>query len=309
LTQEITELRDGAQQVAAASGQVSTTAQALSQGATEQAASLEETSASMEEMTSMTAKTAENATRAAALMEEADNRGQESNRALESMVGAMSSITESSQKVSKIIKTIDEIAFQTNILALNAAVEAARAGEAGLGFAVVADEVRSLAHRSAQAARDTASLIEESIAKSDAGQSTVQQVAARVVGITESVAKVRGLVDEVDKASRQQSQGIGQVAQAISQMEKVTQNSAAAAEESAAASEELNAQAEVTMRSVARLEALVSGDGASTTSGRPAPTDARPARVLAHIKRPAARPPSGPEAGEDVVADGTYGAF
>ena len=170
------ELREGAEQVVSASTQVSTSAQSLSQGATEQAASLEETSASMEEMASMTRKNAENSNQAADLMTEADKKVAESNQALDSMVGAMASIRESSQKVSKIIKTIDEIAFQTNILALNAAVEAARAGEAGMGFAVVADEVRNLAQRSAQAAKDTASLIEESITKSQEGHVKVEQV-------------------------------------------------------------------------------------------------------------------------------------
>ena len=160
-------LSDGAQQVTAASGQVSVAAQSLSQGATEQAASLEETSASMEEMASMTRKNAENAAGGGSADGRASSgRCSESNGALATMVASMAAIQESSEKVSKIIKTIDEIAFQTNILALNAAVEAARAGEAGMGFAVVADEVRNLAQRSAQAAKDTAGLIEESIARS-----------------------------------------------------------------------------------------------------------------------------------------------
>ncbi len=172
-----TELKGGAEQVAAASGQVATAAQGLSQGATEQAASLEETSASMEEMASMTHQTAQNAQQAAKVMGDVDRQMAESNQLLTEMVTSMAAIRESSSKVSKIIKTIDEIAFQTNILALNAAVEAARAGEAGMGFAVVADEVRNLAQRAAQAAKDTASLIEESSQSAQQGSERMERVA------------------------------------------------------------------------------------------------------------------------------------
>src|SRR5262249_24145158 len=160
-------------------------------------------------------RNAENSQNAAGLMGEVDARVKDSNQALGDMVSSMASIQESSRQVAKIIKTIDEIAFQTNILALNAAVEAARAGEAGRGFAVVADEVRSLAQRSAQAAKDTAALIEASIARTEGGSHKVEQVAASITAITESVTKVKALVDEVSAASRQQAQGIDQVSQAI----------------------------------------------------------------------------------------------
>ncbi len=255
------ELGEGAEQVASAASQVSTSAQSLSQGASEQASSLEETSASMQEMTSMTRRNSEHSQEAAGLMVAVDGQVRESNQALNEMVGSMTAIQESSQKVGKIIKTIDEIAFQTNILALNAAVEAARAGEAGMGFAVVADEVRSLAQRSAQAAKDTAGLIEESIIRAQGGTHNVEQVAAAISGITTSVAKVKGLVEEVSVASREQAQGFDQVSTAIAQMEKVTQTTAATAEESAAASEELNAQAETSMTVVKRLEMMVGGSG------------------------------------------------
>jgi methyl-accepting chemotaxis protein len=173
----------------------------------------------------------------------------------------MASIQDSSRQVAKIIKTIDEIAFQTNILALNAAVEAARAGESGMGFAVVADEVRNLAQRSALAARNTADLIEASLEKARSGTQKVEQVAASISGITESVVKVKGLVDEVSVASRGQTQGIERVSQGIAQMEKVTQTTAAMAEKSAEASVELNAQAEESMDVVGQLEALVVGMG------------------------------------------------
>ncbi|HMF59055.1 MAG TPA: methyl-accepting chemotaxis protein, partial [Vicinamibacterales bacterium] len=255
----IATLRTGVQQVTSAAGYVSGSAQSLSQGVTEQAASLEETSASMEEMASMTRKNAENATQASMLVTGVTKQMADSNAALGQMVASMTAIKESSNKVAKIIKTIDEIAFQTNILALNAAVEAARAGEAGMGFAVVADEVRNLAQRSAQAAKDTAGLIDESIARSQEGAANVAEVTTAIGTITESVARVKGIVDEVREASQQQTQGMDQVAQAIAQIEKVTQTAAATAEESAAASEELNAQAETSMAVIQRLGTLVSG--------------------------------------------------
>jgi methyl-accepting chemotaxis protein len=201
------DLAQGAQQVATASSQVASASQSLSQGATEQAASLEETSASMEEIASMTRMNAENTQQAAGMMADAERQVHGAHAALDAMVSSMSAIKESSDKVSKIIKTIDEIAFQTNILALNAAVEAARAGEAGMGFAVVADEVRTLAQRSAQAAKDTAALIEESIAKANDGNQKVLQVTNAIAAITDSAVKAKGLIDEVSVASRQQSQG------------------------------------------------------------------------------------------------------
>jgi methyl-accepting chemotaxis protein len=261
------ELREGTEHVVAAAGQVATSAQGLSQASTHQAASLQETSASMEQMASMTRKNAENAIQAADLATGVAHQVRSANNALGDMVTSMTAIRESSNKVAKIIKVIDEIAFQTNILALNAAVEAARAGEAGMGFAVVAGEVRNLAQRSAQAAKDTASLLEESIARSQEGTGRVEQVAQSIAAITENVARVKGMVEEVRQASGQQAQGIDQVTQAIAQMESVTQSTAATAEESAAASEELNAQAEASMAVVRRLEQLVSGRSAERKLG------------------------------------------
>jgi methyl-accepting chemotaxis protein len=265
------QLTEAAHHTAAAATEVSASAQQLSQGATEQAAALEETSASMEEMSSMTRRNAENSADAAALMTAADVSVQGSNAALDEMVSSMAAIRDSGQQVARIIKAIDEIAFQTNILALNAAVEAARAGDAGLGFAVVADEVRTLAQRSAQAAKETAALIEASLARAQEGAVRVDKVAASINAITESVSQVKGLVDEVSAASRQQAQGIGQVTQALLQMEKVTQINAATAEESAAASEELNGQAAGALGIVARLETLVGIRAAAAPEATTAP--------------------------------------
>ncbi|HEX5228350.1 MAG TPA: methyl-accepting chemotaxis protein [Bryobacteraceae bacterium] len=253
----VRELSEGAGQVSSASAQVASSSQALAQGASEQAASLEETSASSEEITSMTRKNAENSSSAATLMGEVDQHVQAGNRTLEQMVQSMQEITGSSDKISKIIKVIDEIAFQTNILALNAAVEAARAGEAGMGFAVVADEVRSLAQRSAQAAKDTAGLIEESIAKSQEGSERLQKVADVMQAITGSAGKVKELVDEVHLGSQEQARGIEQISKSIAQMDQVTQNTAASAEQSASASEQLSAQAEAMHRSVQQIASLV----------------------------------------------------
>jgi methyl-accepting chemotaxis protein/methyl-accepting chemotaxis protein-1 (serine sensor receptor) len=307
------QLGTGSDRLVSVSRQVSTSAQALSQGSTEQAASLEETSASMEEMASMTRRNAENSQTAAELMSEVDARVQASDAALHTMVASMDAIQESSEKVSKIIKTIDEIAFQTNILALNAAVEAARAGEAGMGFAVVADEVRNLAQRSATAAKDTAALIEASIVKAKGGSSQVSQVAEAIKGITTSVSRVKGLVDEVSVASQQQSQGIDQVSQAIVQMEKVIQSTAATAQQSAAASEELSAEAVTTMDVVTTLEALVGAEGhhPSDAARRPGPTQFGPTRAAAVVKMPTLRSSAGLSA-EDFQAredTGTYGSF
>jgi methyl-accepting chemotaxis protein len=264
LTRISTNLDAGAEQTAA--GQVSGASQTLAEGASEQAASLEETSASLEEMASMTRRNAENAQSAKDLATQTRGAADAGASDMREMSEAMDAIKTSSDNIAKIIKTIDEIAFQTNILALNAAVEAARAGEAGMGFAVVADEVRNLAQRSAQAAKETAEKIEDSISKSGIGVGLSAKVAERLQEIVQKTRQVDELVAEIATASREQSQGIDQVNTAVTQMDKVTQSNAAAAEESASASEELNAQALTLKGAVSELLAMVGGRTRSATN-------------------------------------------
>ena len=275
LRQSAAELLEGSRQVAAAAGQVSSASQSLAQGTSQQAATLEETSASTTELTAITRRNAENTHSVSGLMTETAHRVEDANNNLEQMVESMKEINSSSEKISKIIRVIDEIAFQTNILALNAAVEAARAGEAGMGFAVVADEVRNLAQRSAQAAKDTAALIEESIATSTEGNRKLQLVAGSIQQVTGSATQVKVLVDEVDVGSQEQSRGIEQIASAVKQMEAVTQRSAASAQQSAAASEELATQAEALLDIVGRVRALVGTDEAAARENAPRRSRAR----------------------------------
>jgi methyl-accepting chemotaxis protein len=264
LTSVATTLAAGAEQTAAAAAQVSASSQSLAEGASEQAASLEETSASLQEMASMTKRNAESATQAKDLSSQTRAAADTGAADMEQMKSAMDAIKASSGEIAKIVKTIDEIAFQTNILALNAAVEAARAGEAGAGFAVVAEEVRNLAQRSAQSAKETAAKIEDSVNKSDHGVQISAKVAASLQQIVERARKMDALVAEIAHASNEQTQGIGQVNTAVSQMDKVTQSNAGNAEETAAAAEELTAQAAVQRDAVAELLALVGGKTGAT---------------------------------------------
>jgi len=231
LTRMVNGMNEGANQITAASAETSMASQAVAEGTSEQASSLEETSASLEEMASMTKRNAENARQANALAKQAREAADQGAGDMQSMGAAMEAIKNSSNDISKIIKTIDEIAFQTNILALNAAVEAARAGESGMGFAVVADEVRNLAQRSAQAAKETAGLIAGAITKTGLGVEISGKVAQTLNEIVSKVRQLDELVTEVAGASREQTEGITQVNIAVGQMDKVTQNNAASAEE------------------------------------------------------------------------------
>jgi len=252
-------LSAGSDQTSAAAGQVASSSQSLAQGASEQAAALEETTSALEEMASMTKKNAETCQQAASLSNETQKSAAKGNDAMNKMSSAIDDIQKSAAETAKIIKVIDEIAFQTNLLALNAAVEAARAGEAGKGFAVVAEEVRNLAMRSAEAAKNTAAMIEESVNNSKNGVTIAVEVGKNLEEITTAATKVNGLVSEISAASREQSQGIGQVNTAVSEMDKVTQSNAASAEESAAAAEQLSSQSVQLREVVEELVALVGG--------------------------------------------------
>jgi methyl-accepting chemotaxis protein len=257
------ELGQGAEDVAAASAQVASASQELAEHSAEQAASLEETTASLEEMSSMTQQNAGNA-------READRLMQEANRVVEKVTGsmgklkeAMAGISRSSEETSRIIRTIDEIAFQTNLLALNAAVEAARAGEAGAGFAVVAEEVRSLALRAAEAARNTATLIEGTVMNIQQGSAVVADADGEFTDVAGRTRKVGELLREIASASDQQAQGIEQINRAVAEMDKSVQQNAAGAEQSAGASNEMNSQAARVKEIVQELAGMVGARGAS----------------------------------------------
>jgi len=259
LRQVAAEMSRGAERVAATAAEVSTSGQSLARGASEQASSLAETSATGEQINAMTHRNTKNSSQAADLVTNCQVRFSEANGALSELEKVMAEIDSSSGRISHIIKTIDEIAFQTNILALNAAVEAARAGDAGLGFAVVADEVRGLAQRCAQAAKDTASLIAESIGNSQQGKVKVERVAEVIRNITEQSGTIKKLVDEVNEGSQEQTRGVEQVANAITGIKQITQRNAAGAEQNAAAGRGLRGESETLKALIQRLVVMVDG--------------------------------------------------
>jgi methyl-accepting chemotaxis protein len=254
LNEVMTNMSIAAEQVASGSKQVSDSSMALSQGATEQASSVEELTASLEEIAVQTKLNADSANEANQLAEIAKENAAQGNAQMKEMLKAMDEINDSSSNISKIIKVIDEIAFQTNILALNAAVEAARAGQHGKGFAVVAEEVRNLAARSANAAKETTEMIEGSIKKVDGGTKIANQTADALSKIVDNIAKVSNIVGNIAVASNEQASGIAQVNQGIIQVSDVVQTNSATSEESAAASEELSSQAELLRNQVSRFK-------------------------------------------------------
>jgi len=253
-------------QTAGSANEISSTSQLLASGANEQAASLEETSAALEEVSAMSGQNSQDAQLAAQYSGEARKSAESGADNMLQMGNAMNDIKGSSDEIKKIVKTIDEIAFQTNILALNAAVEAARAGDAGAGFAVVAEEVRALAQRSADAARETAEMVDQAIQKAENGVHLSDQVGSVLSDIVEKIRKVDELVAQVMNASSEQGEGISQVTTAVASMNVVTQQNASSAEESSAAAEELNAQAKALEHVVGDLTALINGSGSTDGS-------------------------------------------
>lgn len=259
LTKNSNKLGEVARSIAGASSQLAASSQQLAEASSEQAASIEEVSATMDESSSMVIQSTENTRQASTLANQANEASTAASIEMKDMMVSMEEIKESSSEIAKIIKVIDEIAFQTNILALNAAVEAARAGDAGKGFAVVAEEVRNLAQRSADAAKDTAGIIEKNIQLSGRGSDAAGKVNTALDDISSKVDKLNNLISEISAASQEQAQGIEQVNRAISQMESVTQQNASGAEESASAAEEMKAQARTLQKIVESLTLMVKG--------------------------------------------------
>lgn len=253
----ISGLEESSRHVSDVAAEVSAAASQVAEGANSQASSVEETSASLEELSSMTKQNAENAAQARSMMQESAQIIDKVNHHMDDMARAIAEITKSSEETGKIIKTIDEIAFQTNLLALNAAVEAARAGESGAGFAVVADEVRNLAMRSAEAARNTSELIENTIAAVKNGSDLTCATQEAFKNNIASSGKINQLVEEIAAASKEQAEGISSIAHAISDIDKETQESAVYADQSSSAATKMNKQVEDLAEHVMSLSDIV----------------------------------------------------
>lgn len=266
----ISSINLAAEQVAAGSRQLSESSFALSQGASEQASTIEQLTASLEEISTQTKQNADNSAEANNLAGMAKETALKGNKQMQDMMAAMDEIQKSSRNINNIIKVIDDIAFQTNILALNAAVEAARAGQHGRGFAVVADEVRNLASRSANAAKETTELIETSISNIERGTEIAKKTSDALDKIVEDVTKVASLVENIAVASKEQAAGISQINEGISLVSEVVQKNSATAEESASASEELSSQAQNLKDQIARFK-LRQSDAETKTAVVPYP--------------------------------------